>query len=136
MIFMNKIKTFLKTFGFDCLLGLLVILIALVLMLSLFFKKNDDNIYAYVYYHNEIVEIIDLSKASEEVTTKSFDFDGSIVIIEYKYNAIRVIDADCKEHTCVKTGWTSKTTKPIVCMDIGYEIRLQTKETNYDVVVG
>lgn len=136
MILMNKVKDFLKVYGFDMLLGLLVILIALSLMLSLFFKKNDNDLYAYVYYQNEVVDVIDLSKASDEVTEKSYNFNDKIVIIEYKNKAIRVKTADCKEHTCVKTGWTSKTTKPIVCMDIGYEIRLSSKLDNYDVVVG
>ena len=126
---------FLKTYLFDILLGALVIIISLSIMLSLFLKKNDDNLYAVIYYKNEIYDKIDLSNTTEE-QEKVYNFDGKEVVVIYSHNKIRVKSADCHDHTCVKMGETSSENKPIVCMDIGYVIKIEKSDNSLDVVVG
>ena len=128
-------KEILKRHLFDILLGLLVIIISISLMLTLLLKKDNDNIKAIIYYHNEVYDQIDLSNVKEN-TEIEYNFDGTIVVIEYAHNKIRVKDAPCHDHTCVKMGWTSSTSKPLVCMDIGFVIRIETGNDNLDVVVG
>ena len=126
---------FIKTYLFDILLGLFVVVISLSIFLSLVFKKYDDNLYAVIYYHNEVYDKIDLSSVTKE-ETKTYDFDGRIVVVKYSHNKISVKSADCNDHTCVKMGSTSSPNKPIVCMDIGFIIKIETKDNNLDVVVG
>lgn len=130
-----KITKILKKHLFDILLGILIIIISGVLFLSLFLKKDDDNLYAVVYYHNEVYDKIDLSNTKEE-KEKSYNFDGKEVVVVYSHNKISVKSADCHDHTCVKMGETSSPNKPIVCMDIGYMIKIESDSHNLDVVVG
>ncbi len=127
-------KEILKRHLFDILLGLLVIVISISIMLSLSFKKKDDKMKAVIYYHNEVFDQIDLSNVQETIE-KEYNFDGKIVVIEYSHNKIRVKDAPCHDHTCVKMGWTDSPSKPLVCMDIGYVIKIETSNS-LDVVVG
>lgn len=128
-------KEILKRHLFDILLGLFVILISIGIMLSLFLFKNKDNMKAVIYYHNEFYDEIDLTNVSE-TKEKEYNFDGKIVVIEYAHQKIRVKDASCHDHTCVKMGWTDSSSKPLVCMDIGYVIKIETGTNDIDVVVG
>ena len=123
-----------KKYIFDIMLGVLVIVISLALMFSLFFKKNEEEMTAVIYYQNEVYDKIDLSSV-EETKEKTYDFDGRIVVVEYSHNKIEVKSAECHDHTCEKMGSTSSPNKPIVCLDIGFMIKIETNES-IDVVVG
>ena len=124
-----------RKYLFDILLGLLVVVISLVLIFSLFFKKNNNNMIAVIYYQNEVYDKIDLSSATEK-EERTYDFGGRMVVIEYSHNKIEVKSAECHDHTCEKMGATSSPNKPIVCMDIGFVIKIETKTETLDVVVG
>ena len=127
-------KKFLKKYLFDILLGLLVVLISISILIGLGFKKSDDNLYAVIYYHNEEYDRIDLSNTFTE-QERTYDFDGKKVVVVYSHNKIKVKSADCHDHTCVKMGETSKENKPIVCLDIGFVVRIESSDS-LDVVVG
>ena len=60
-------------------LGVIVIVISLALMFSLFFKKNEEEMIAVIYYQNEVYDKIDLSSV-EETKEKTYDFDERIVL--------------------------------------------------------
>ena len=124
-----------KKYFFDMMLGLFVVLVGVGIMLGLFLKKSDDNIYAVIYYQNEVYDKINLSEATNE-EEKTYNFDGKEVVVRYSHNKIEVISADCHEHTCVKMGATSSENKPIVCLDIGYMIKIESSKEALDVVVG
>ena len=126
---------FIKTYLFDILLGLFVVIISVAIYLSLVLKKNNDNLYAVIYYHNQEYDKINLSEATEE-KEKVYNFDGREVVILYSHNKISVKSADCHDHTCVKMGETSSENKPIVCLDIGFMIKIETDTHSLDVVVG
>ena len=126
---------FIKTYLFDILLGFFVVIISLSILLSLLIKKDNDNLYAVIYYHNEEYDKINLSEVNEE-QEKVYNFDGKEVVIVYSHNKIRVKSADCHDHTCVKMGETSSENKPIVCLDIGFMIKIETSQSTLDVVVG
>lgn len=124
-----------KKYFFDIILGLFIVLISIGIMLGLFLKKNDDNLYAVIYYQNEVYDKINLSEVTEE-QEKVYNFDGKEVVILYSHNKIEVKSAECHDHTCVKMGATSSENKPIVCLDIGYMIKIESSEEALDVVVG
>ena len=124
-----------KKYLYDALLGLGIIIISGLLMLGLFLKKNDDNLYAVIYYQNEVYDKINLSEVTED-KEKTYNFDGREVVIKYSHNKIEVKSAECHDHTCVNMGPTSSKNKPIICLDIGYVIKIETNDDNLDVVVG
>ena len=79
-----------------------------------------------IYYHNEVIEKIDIS------IDKTYTFDGdygkiSLEVKDKKYHAVNV---ECPNHDCEKVGWVSEgSSRSIVCIpnDI-YVIQAGTEE--------
>jgi len=69
---------------------------------------------AQLYVDGVLVESIDLSAAAERYTfiVGSSDFNQ----IEVERGRIRISDANCPDRTCVRQGWVSGGTIPIVCL--------------------
>lgn len=124
-----------KKYFFDILLGVFIIVLSVSIMLGLASKTKEDNLYAVIYYKNIEYDRINLSEVTEK-NEKTYDFDGRIVVIEYAHNIIKVKSAECHDHTCEKMGSTSSSNKPIICLDIGFMIKIESSEDNIDVVVG
>lgn len=57
---------------------------------------------------------IDLSTADDTAIT--VERGGHRNIVEIKDHRIRVKEADCPDQTCVKMGWLTSSTMPIVCL--------------------
>ena len=57
---------------------------------------------------------IDLDTAEDALLT--VEYEGRTNTIEIKNGHIRVKDAECPDHTCVKMGWLKEDGLPIVCM--------------------
>ena len=123
-----------KKYLFDIILGLLVIVISITIYLSLFIKKDDSILIAVLYYQNEEYDRVNISALDVEMV-KEYDLDGKKVVVEYSHNKVLVKSADCHDHTCEKMGPSSDINKPIVCLDIGYMIKIESS-LSLDVVVG
>lgn len=122
----------------DILLGGAFLLFALIIFLVIRIGVNGENLTAQIWYEDEIIDTINLANQDkEEKKTKTYFFEsGDFMIVEYKYNSIRVISASCDNKDCVKQGWTSSVNKSLVCMDIHYKIVIISNYSDYDVVVG
>ena len=79
-----------------------------------------------IYYHNEVIEKIDIS------IDKTYTFDGdygkfSLEVKDKKYHAVNV---ECPNHDCEKVGWVSEgSSRSIVCIPIDiYVIQAGTEE--------
>lgn len=106
---------------FDIVLIICILVVALIIFL-INMNNKDSNVKAIVYYKDEVIYEIDLSEIDEE---KEFDIyldEVEYITVRVKHNAIRVIYANCKHKDCVRSGWTSSTNKPIICLDLGYKI--------------
>lgn len=62
----------------------------------------------------EVLYTIDLSTAED--TTLTIERGGHQNIVEISDRQIRVRDADCPDKTCVRMGWLSSSSMPIVCL--------------------
>ena len=67
-----------------------------------------------VFCDGELIESIDL-KASPD-REMIVEFEGRTNTIEIKDGKIRVIDADCPDHTCIRMGYLENAAMPIVCL--------------------
>ena len=60
------------------------------------------------------------SKSHVRILTEDTVFDvayqGHVNTVEIKDHKIHVKDADCPDQTCVKMGWLSSSSMPIVCL--------------------
>lgn len=62
----------------------------------------------------EVLYTIDLAAAED--ATLTIESSGHYNIVEIKDRQIRVKDADCPDKTCVRMGWLSSSSMPIVCL--------------------
>lgn len=79
----------------------------------------------------EVLYSFDLSVTKDRTFT--VEYGGSYNVIEIKDGTIRVSDAGCKDHTCVKMGCL-KGAAPIVCLPNHLVIRFADSE-DIDAVV-
>ena len=61
----------------------------------------------------KLLYTLDLSKESDRTIT--VEYEGRKNMIEIKEGRIRVSEADCPDHVCVRTGWLTADI-PIVCL--------------------
>ena len=116
-----------------------IILVAIILLVSILsiilfnvFSKND-NLKALVYYDDVLVETIELSKLSEEITTYTIEAENGNVVIEAKHNAIRILHANCPQAYCKNQGFSSSTQEPIICIPNKIYIKLVSDSNEVDI---
>ena len=99
---------------------LFVIVIAVLLIMSagtyaykLAFKGKDK--IAVIKADGKVVKTINLSKlkGTEKFDIKEGDHFNTILVEKDK---ISIIDADCPDKVCIKTGWISDAGESIVCL--------------------
>ena len=95
------------------------------------FKLKD---FVDFYYKDELITEIDLSKETSEREFEIYLDSSEFIRVRVKKNAIKVVYANCRNHDCVRSGWTSSTNKPIICLDLGYKILIKGKD-EIDAVV-
>ena len=94
-------------------------LLLTALFIRFFFYSNGSK--AYIYIDNELYGVYDISdKAHTEKFVIATSYGYNVVKIENGY--ISIIESDCADNTCVKTGKTDSNYKPIICMPHRLEI--------------
>ena len=71
---------------------------------------------AAIYLDGELVERIDLAAVTESYTRTSTGKSGITDVVEVARGKIRVKEADCPDQVCVRQGWISDSTVPVVCL--------------------
>ena len=91
---------------------------------------------AHVYSDGELIEKMDLSAITAPYYFTVESETGTNVIAA-ENGRIRVTDADCPDGTCIRQGWISSGTAPIICLPHRLVIKLiSTKPPGIDAVVG
>lgn len=112
---------------------LILILVLISLIFITYFKVFNDETSntAYVYYENEVVLKIDLTKDSEYDVE---GYNGNIHIV-VKDNKIKVDEENSPKHLCSKQGFISSSNESIVCLPNKVVIKILSKD-DIDIVVG
>jgi hypothetical protein len=114
----TMIKNFIKRLTLlDGLLIILIIIFAAFLQYRL--ANSQDNKSAYIYLHNTLFGVYDLSKPQ---TVKV----GENCVAEIKNGKIRMIKSTCPDKRCVKQNWSNQL--PIVCLP--NEVVIEIKSVN------
>ena len=92
---------------------LLVAISALITINVISKNKNTSNLIATVSVQNTVVEVIDLSKRED----KHYYVEGlhGQVHIHTKDGAIAILESNCPHQDCVRMGYVSDTSHPIIC---------------------
>ena len=110
------------------------IVLALTVLLCcffLFFSEKDDKKAAYIYSQGELLYKIDLESENRELTIKT---DSGYNTVCIKDGKIGVIEADCPDKTCMKTGFTDSSFIPVICMPHRLEIVIKSDASETDGV--
>ena len=126
-------KKFLRSHLFDGIALIALALTSVAILLGLLFSRTSSNhLIATIYFKNEVVETIDLSKESEEERHLEVKGAHSEVIIAIKRNYIGIEENDCPSKTCIHMSPLTKS-GVIVC---AYQmIRISVGESFSDVEV-
>ena len=117
-------------------LRLVVFTIVLIMVLFLclfiiFISDMGSKKTACIYLNGELLYRYDLDGASEEFTINT-DYGYNTVCI--KDGKIGIIDADCPDKTCIKTGFTDSPLIPVICMPHRLEIVIEGNSLETDGV--
>ncbi|KAJ52779.1 hypothetical protein BD780_002096 [Clostridium tetanomorphum] len=118
-----------------------IVFIVIVVIISLGFLgkflyknaiKSNEKI-AVIKQDGKIFKKIDLSKVtnSQEITIKTKDNHFNKILIEK--NKISIIDADCPDKVCIKTGPISEPGDTIVCLPNKLIITIDGSKANSEI---
>ena len=99
--------------------------------LLLLFAPSDHN-KVLIRRDGEVLYSRDLSK--EKNRTFVIPYGGSSNTIEIRDGRIRVLEAECPDKVCVRTGWLSSSAIPIVCLPNHLEISFASGNDDIDAV--
>lgn len=113
------------------LLVILFIIVIIICLSTLFFQSDEDK-NALVYYENNLVLTIDLTKAG----TQTYTIDGALgnVIIEKKDNMVRVIEENSPNHICSKQGYIKESYEVLICLPNKVVVKID-KQAEIDTIV-
>lgn len=89
--------------------------------------KKSDKTYVEVVQNNKVIYSFDLSN-EENRSIRIETEDGGWNEIMIENGKISIIDADCPDKTCVKTGVLRSESVPIVCLPHKLVVRFAEKE--------
>ena len=71
---------------------------------------------ARVYQRGELVEEIRLDRVQERYSFPLTGEGGAENVVEVEPGRIRIVSATCPDQVCVRQGWISDSTVPVVCL--------------------
>ena len=121
----------------------LIVVIIIVGIIAFMFQRQPAK-YAQIYQYGLLIETINLTTVNEPYTITinelyGTDADGESGVneIAIERGRIRMLSANCPDGECVRQGWLSKGSTPIVCLPHRLVIALEGgEETDTDAIVG
>ncbi|WP_164169741.1 NusG domain II-containing protein [Ruminococcus flavefaciens] len=103
------------TKGVKLLIGVVIVIFAAAVVFAIISSKPSDSTWVDIVQNNKVIYHLDLSE--EKDRTFKIDYpDGGWNEVQIKDGHISIIDADCPDHTCIKTGELRSENIPIVCL--------------------
>ena len=93
---------------------------------AVLFLRRPSGSVANIYRDGKCIYSVDLSAVEEPYEVTFSDERGSNTV-RVERGRISVVDADCPDHVCEKTGWVSESGIPIVCLPHRLVIRIEKR---------
>ena len=105
------------------------ILLAVLLLLSgaaafFLYTHPSEGTVVEILQDGKVLETIDLSRVEEPYTMVIDDHHGGSNTVLVEPGRICISEADCPDQICVRRGWRSDGSAPIVCLPHRLTIRL------------
>lgn len=116
--------------------------ITIIVCIGIFLIGVIGSIWALTRPHGDYVQIVqddntlyrfDLSTAENQ--TVDIEYNGRINTVQIEDGKIRMLSADCPDHTCVKMGWLESSATPIVCLPNHLIIEFAEADSDVDAIV-
>jgi hypothetical protein len=103
---------------------LIICILAGAALSYVYIRKVKNDLVAYVYYHNRLINTYDLSKP------QSIEINAQCKA-EIKDGKIRMLQADCRDKLCVKQGWSDML--PIICLPNQIVIEVKNRKAKQQI---
>lgn len=114
--------------GVKIVLVITVILFASAVVAMFVFNRQADRKIVEIVQNGEVIYTLDL--ASEKDRSFNIDSpDGGYNTVTISGGTICISDADCPDHTCIKTGVLRSETIPVVCLPHRLVIRFAEEDS-------
>ncbi|MBS7218849.1 MAG: NusG domain II-containing protein [Oscillospiraceae bacterium] len=126
---MNK-----RTALLAALLGTVVLLCAGVIWWQ--HSSTGNGVLARVYQRGELVEEIRLDQVQQPYSFLITGEKGAENVVEVAPGQIRIVSASCPDQVCVRQGWISDSTVPVVCLPNQVIVEIVGGESFADTAAG
>ena len=114
--------------GVKIVLVITVILFAAAVVAMFVFNRQADRKTVEIVQNGEVIYTLDLASEKD----RSFNIespDGGYNTVTISDGTICISDADCPDHTCIKTGVLRSETIPVVCLPHRLVIRFAEEDS-------
>lgn len=115
--------------------GLVLLLSVSVILFQYFKTRGQEQLYAYIYSENVLVQVIDLTAVEEPYSFTIGDKDKGYNTVEVRHNSIGITAASCPDHVCMNTGFIETDLVPIVCLPNKLVIEIHTENVADETVI-
>lgn len=109
------------------LIAAVAVILAAAVIWAVIASNDSDSTQVVIVQNNKVIYELDLSTEADR-TFRIESPDGGWNEVCIKDGKISITDADCHDHTCVKTGILRSESIPIVCLPHKLVIRYADKE--------
>ncbi len=103
----------------------LVVLIPVLIICSILLLNNKTGAVAKVYYENNVILTIDLTKSETKYNVKGYNGNVSILAGNGR---IKVVEEISPNHICSRQGYISKSYESIICLPNKIVIKIEDSE--------
>lgn len=102
------------------------------------FFTSEDGVMAELYYYNDLIETVDLSRGDERSFT--IPQNESIILHVYEDGSIAFIESNCPDKVCIQTGRIHEVGQFAACLPNGVVMKIvpekERDEKDVDLVIG
>lgn len=99
---------------------------------SIFFLRCPQGRWIEIVQNNGVLYRMDLTDAENQ--TMEIEYGGRVNTLQIADHRIRMLEADCPDHTCINRGWLDSSI-PIVCLPNHLVIRFADTDGDVDAAV-
>lgn len=99
---------------------------------SVFVLRRPDTDKVEIVQDGKVLYQFELSQVENQ--TVEVEYDGRVNTIQIQNSRIRMLEADCPDHTCIQMGWLNSSA-PIVCLPNHLVIQYADHIADNDILV-
>lgn len=99
---------------------------------SIFLLNRPHGTWVEIVQDNEVLYRLDLVDTQDQ--TIEIEYEGRVNIVQIENHKIRMMEADCPDHTCIHMGWLNSSV-PIVCLPNHLSIVFAGLKDDVDTVI-